>query len=323
MNINVNDLAPGSLLDITELNVRMKKADEKIRSSFASKAPAACLKLSQEGKAKSRSAQAVQSGQVQSVQKEVRTGHAPVVARDLERTGYASIDNTIIDSLNGVSDDIRQYAYDIVREDFLINNAGDMSEEERQELISLGLSEAQFVADNYLSGQNAEDFMTAMKKVAGIAANATREEDGTMDYGGIYSRNCTENGYTVEITDSIGIIKRFRPEVYQQYKELQKELAETHDIEGITKRAAKLLVTSFNELVREQPDAFKKFEKEGLKRLEEASEDDVKDTFRHVETKDVKSFIQALMQMQKGNSFSVFSSLTNRLNKVIDWFNPK
>lgn len=320
MNINVNDLAPGALLDLTALNAKGKKADEKIRATFADKSPAISLKLSIEGKAKAQSAQSAQSAQTQAVQRQVRTGTAPVVTRDLERTGYASIDNTIIDSLNGVSDDVRQYAYDIVREDFLIDNAGDMSEEERQNLISLGLSEAQFIADNYLSGDNAKDFMTAIKKVAGIAARATREEDGTMDYGCIYSRNHTENGYTVEITDSIGMMKRFRPDLYQEYKSLQKELAETHDTERILKECTKLLSGFMNELVTEQPDAWKQFKQEGLKRLEETSEKDVKDTFQNVETKSAKGFIEALMQMQNRNLFSGFPLLTNRLNSVIGQF---
>lgn len=325
MNINVN-AEVGGLLSYEMLSAKSKpltgtKLDERKRLSEVS------LQLSTEGKAKARSAgsaqtvqseQSEQTEQTKEVQQEVRTGKAPVVARDLERTGYASIDNTIIDSLNGVSDDIRQYAYDIVRNDFLIDNAGDMSEEERQELISLGLSEAQFIADNYLSGENAEDFMTAIKKVAGIAANATREEDGTMDYGGIYSRNHTENGYTVEITDSIGIIKRFCPDVYKEYKALQKELKETHDTERIVKEVAKLLAGTINELVREQPEAFKQFEKAGLERFEKASENDVKDTFRSVDTKNTKTFIQALMQMKEENGFSIFPSLTNRLNAVIE-----
>lgn len=320
MNINVNDLAPGALLDLTALNAKGKKADEKIRATFADKSAAASLKLSVEGKAKVQSAQSTQSAQTQAVQRQVRTGTAPVVARDLERTGYASIDNTIIDSLNGVSDDVRQYAYDIVREDFLIDNAGDMSEEERQNLISLGLSEAQFIADNYLSGDNAKDFMTAIKKVAGIAARATREEDGTMDYGCIYSRNHTENGYTVEITDSIGMMKRFRPDLYEEYKSLQKELKETHDTERIVKECAKLTNRFMNEYMVEHPNAWEQFKKEGLKRLEETSEKDVKDTFQNVETKSVKGFIEALMQMQNRNLFSGFPLLTNRLNSVIGQF---
>lgn len=320
MNINVNDLAPGALLDLTALNAKGKKADEKIRATFADKSPAISLKLSIEGKAKAQSAQSTQSAQTQAVQRQVRTGTAPVVARDLVRTGYAAIDNTIIDSLNGVSDDVRQYAYDIVRKDFLIDNAGDMSEEERQDLISLGLSEAQFIADNYLSGDNAKDFMTAIKKVAGIAARATREEDGTMDYGGIYRRDHTQNGYTVEITDSFAMMKHFRPDLYEEYKSLQKELKETHDTEGILKECTKLLSGFMNELVTEQPDAWKQFKKEGLARLEETSENDVKDTFQNVETKSAKGFIQALMQMQNKNLFSAFPFLTNRLDSVIGQF---
>ena len=138
-------------MDLSELDTKSKKTDEKIRSIFGEKEPiAATLKLSQEGKtaasAKTEGKQTEQSGAVQQKKPQIILN-----IRDLVRTGYASIDNAIIDSLNGVSDEVRQYAYDIVRNDFLLENAAGISESERQDLISLGLSEAQFVADNYRS----------------------------------------------------------------------------------------------------------------------------------------------------------------------------
>lgn len=312
LNINVNDTKIGSLLDYSDLNLRTEKADEKIRSTFGKKEPAASLKLSKEGKAaaKAQSSQKVQTSTVQKAKK------APWVKRDLVRTGYASIDNTIIDSLNGVSDEIRQYAYDIVRNDFLLDNAEGISEDERQDLISLGLSEAQYVADNYLSGDNANAFMAAMKKVAGIAAGGVREEDGTMDYGGIYRRDITQDGYTVEITDELKIIKQYRPEAYKEIIALRKEYEKTNDKDRF-EDYVKPFLKAINEIAREEPDAWVKSEGDGLKRLERVSDKNVKTTFRNVDTKGTQNFIQALMQMQKGNAFSPFSTLTNRINTIL------
>ncbi len=197
------------LIDCFGLKMWSKKADEKIRSSFDQKKASVSLELSLEGKAKSQYHQTVAAT---AVQEERRTGNAPETARDFNRTGYAHIDNTIIDSLHGVSTETRQYVYDMINNDFLIRHAEHISEDERQDLISQGLSEAQFIADNYLSGDNAKDFMGAIKKMAGIAANGIREEDGTMDYGGIYHTNITENGYTVQISNTVGMMKRFRPD---------------------------------------------------------------------------------------------------------------
>lgn len=325
MNINVNDTNIGSLLDLSELDAKSKKTDEKIRSVFGKKEPlAATLKLSQEGKSaaseKTASRQAVQSSTVQ--QQKATGKKAPQVTRDLVRTGYAAIDNTIIDSLNGVSDEVRQYAYDIVRNDLLLEYAEDISEDERQNLISLGLSEAQYIADNYLSGNNAKAFMSAIKKVAGIAANGVCEEDGTMNYGGIYRTDITENGYTVQITDTFNMMKRYRPDMYKEYKAIQKEFKETatedRDTYALLKRLGKVMNQFMKEMIAQQPEAFKEFERDGLRKLERASDKDVKPTFRNVDTKGTQNFIQSLMQMQKGNAFSPFPTLTNRINTIID-----
>ena len=324
MNINVNDTKIGSLLDLSELDTKSKKTDEKIRSILGEKEPiAATLKLSQEGKtaasAKTEGKQTEQSGAVQQ-----KKPQAALNIRDLVRTGYASIDNAIIDSLNGVSDEVRQYAYDIVRNDFLLENAAGISESERQDLISLGLSEAQFVADNYLSGDNAKAFMTAMKKVAGIAAGGDREEDGTMDYDIIYKTDPayqTKDGYTFThgSIDDVKMMKRYRPEMYKEYKALQKEFKENENRDSYDygKQFAKLLLRFVNEIMAEQPGAFKEFERDGQKRLEEMSDKNVRDTFKNVETNSVQNFFQSLMQMQKGNAFSPFPTLTNRINTII------
>lgn len=324
MNVNANDLLIGSLLDKSELKIRSQKTDEKIRANFGKKEPlGVSLKISHEAKEKAQSDTAVHTRAV-SRQTALPEGHAPEVKRDLVRTGYASIDNTIIDSLNGVSDEIRQYAYDIVRNDLLLTDVSGISEEERQELISLGMTEAQFVADNYLSGENAEDYMTAMRRVAGIAANGVRDEDGIMDYGGLYETNITENGYTVEITDTFRMMKQYRPEMYAQSKALEKEIANAKEEDKIPllSKYAKLNLDFMKDMIREQPEAFKQFEREQMRKLEELPEFEVSDTFRDAETKGVKNFMNALMQIQMKNqqAFSAFPALTKRIHSILSQF---
>lgn len=315
MIINANETG---LIDFSGLKKWSKTTDEKIRSSFKEKKDSVSLELSPEGKTKSQYHQPVAT---KAVQEEIRTGCAPETARDFNRTGYAHIDNTIIDSLNGVSIETRQYVYDMINSDILINDASNISEDERQELISLGLSEAQFIADNYLSGDNAKDFMGAIKKMAGIAANGIREEDGTMDYGGIYNNNVTENGYTVQITNTAAMIKRFRPDMYEELRSIEKG-EQGGDVWERLRASAKILNKFANEVIAKQPNMYRQFEKEGLERLEQASEKDVRDTFQHVETKGVQNFVDALTQLHGSGQFNAFSSLTNRLSTVISLLTP-
>ena len=77
-----------------------------------------------------------------------------------------------------------------------------------------------------------------------------------------------------------------------------------------------------NEVVVKKPNMYKQFEKEGLEKLEQVSEKDVRDTFQHVETKGAQNFVDALTHLQGSGQFNAFSSLMNRLDTIISLLTP-
>lgn len=116
-------------------------------------------------------------------------------------------------------------------------------------------------------------------------------------------------------------MKRFRPDMYEEYLAIEKNWNETKNRDCL-KASAKLTLKFINEMMEKQPDAFKQFQKEGFEKLKQASDKEVRDTFKHVDTKGVQNFVDALIKLQGSGQFAEFSSLTNRIGTIINTLMP-
>lgn len=86
------------------------------------------------------------------------------------------------DSLEGASQQVRDATFTTISKNFLLRDVGDMTEEQRQAMISLGLEKARYIADNYLEGQQAKDYMDAMTTIAKFGVNGVKDESGKVTY---------------------------------------------------------------------------------------------------------------------------------------------
>lgn len=231
----------------------------------------------------------------------------------MPRTGYAAIDNSLMDSLKNVSDNVKQSAYSIIRQDILRGYSGGMSETERQDRISFGLAEAQYLADNFMGDDDASRFMTAMRKIAGIAVKGTTEANGQMTYDmpGNSGYFVDKDGYTVENTDTIGMMKKYDAEKYAQWKELQDKFGETGDDEYL-KASMRVTIQFVLDNASKHPERVKEFEKEKDGKIEKLLEQDVKKTFEKIDTKSFDAFMSSLKAIQNMN-----------MNLQNNWFNTR
>lgn len=85
------------------------------------------------------------------------------------------------DSLEG---QVKKYVMQPFRnlQKLFLRDVGDMTEEQRQAMISLGLEKARYIADNYLEGQQAKDYMDAMTTIAKFALNGVKDENGKYTF---------------------------------------------------------------------------------------------------------------------------------------------
>ncbi|MFE3573062.1 hypothetical protein [Lysinibacillus sp. NPDC059133] len=70
---------------------------------------------------------------------------------------HIQTNDKLANSLKGASQQVFDATYITISQNFLVRDVGDMTEEQRQAMISLGLEKAQYIADNYLTGQQAKD----------------------------------------------------------------------------------------------------------------------------------------------------------------------
>lgn len=233
----------------------------------------------------------------------------------LKRTGHEAIDNKIVDALKNVDEDVRNYAYEIVNNDFLRDYKGDMTEDERQDLIALGLKEAEYIADNYLSGEDAGEFMKAMKKVAVIAADGVEGKNGRMDYGLPEGTMVDKNGHTIHTTDTEGMMKAYSPETYKKYSALVDEFKETGNQDKLI-ASMRLMIQFVVDTAKNDPGAVDRYEKGVARKVSDMSDKDVRHTFDDVDTASSDRFINSLKNMQNKNHLEHGVSYQNRIKQI-------
>lgn len=99
-----------------------------------------------------------------------------------EYSGIASADQAIHDALKNADNDTKAFVYRTIRNNFLVKDASELSEEERQANISLGMEKATFAANTMLDEGQRKSFLDAMGQIAKLASAGTREGeyDGTI-----------------------------------------------------------------------------------------------------------------------------------------------
>lgn len=298
MNVNAeNTFLSGQMKPLQKVRQLTPDLDAKLRSQFSKEKSlladaAATLKISDEG----REMNSQNTGRVT----ETHPAYVNNVIH-LTRTGYASIDNPILDALAGQSEEIKNYVYGIINQNFFLEDAGDMTEQERQDAISLGLAKAKHIADNYMDDDTAKSFMQAMTKAANIASSGIREEDGKLDYGlPLFSVSSDEKGHTIEEPDSFnrtsGMMREYDPETYAKFKECMNAFKKADGDDKIEKfvDAVKIALKFINDMARNNPDVFKRYDRAVQARINNTSTAKLSDTFAGIEEKDNASFIEAI-----------------------------
>lgn len=101
--------------------------------------------------------------------------------RDSSAEWRKELESKLVNSLSGLGENIIDAAYSIIN-DNLLTHDGAISEEERMELISLGLEKAKYLAEHYMEKEKADEFMSAMNTIAKIGTSGTVNENGILQY---------------------------------------------------------------------------------------------------------------------------------------------
>lgn len=95
---------------------------------------------------------------------------------------HIQTNDQLVRSLDGLEPNVVDAAYDIINDNLLKQDAGGLTEEQRQGLISLGIEKAKYIAANYMDEDTASRFLGAMEKIAQFSVNGVTEGTGKITY---------------------------------------------------------------------------------------------------------------------------------------------
>jgi hypothetical protein len=133
----------------------------------------------------------------------------------------------LVKSLQGVSENVQRAAYSIIRKNLMPWNVVDLSEEQRQAAISLGMEKAKFLADNYLSKSTGSEFLDAMEMIAKFGMSGVKGDDGRMTYSIMWGKG---TGIDDTNFNEFDLMKEKDPEAYQTYNAMCAEVLQKGDV---------------------------------------------------------------------------------------------
>ena len=152
----------------------------------------------------------------------------------------------LLKSLQGADDAVVDAAYSIIQTNLLPHNVGTMTEEERQELILVGLEEAKYLADS-LDEDKAGLFMEAMNTIAKYGINGSMDHEGNVSYD---IRWGALVGAPDDYISTGEFMKKIAPKEYAQYSSMMAE--------AIQKKDDRLLMDAMRYFVNWESQAYRK-----------------------------------------------------------------
>lgn len=128
--------------------------------------------------------------------------------------GTAEIDSTLSRILDGKAPEVSKAVYSLIRSNFITGDTKSGGEEQAA-LLELGMSQAKYIADNYMTGAEAADFLATMKYIAGISK--TRAIDSTTGKVTYTTPPDKPVGAPDDYVNPTDLMKRFEPETYDKF----------------------------------------------------------------------------------------------------------
>ena len=235
------------------------------------------------------------------VHNDISANHLPAYS------GMYEDDKTIAAAVENCTNEEKAFVYDIIRRNFLVENRGSMTEEERQANIALGMKKTEYAAENFISEDKREAFLEAMENIAKLASAGKADKDGNMDYGVNKAKYLGHGSNIVYTTNTDDMMKRMDRAAYEEYKKLS------------GKDSLKYLMNWYEDVLKRNPDMVNEYEQRSEKYVEENVKNRKLDTtFKDIKTDSKTAFLESLRAFQLNNP-GFLSSLINRELSLQFW----
>lgn len=225
-----------------------------------------------------------------------------------EYSGIYEVDKAIATAVENCSEEERGFVYDIIRQNFLVKNAGNITEEERLANISLGMKKAEYAANNFISVDNKKAFLDAMESVAKLASAGKADSNGNMNYGVHMPHYLGHGSGLVATTDTLDMMRTMDPKAYEEYLKIGEESSEKdrplNSLRYLTNWALNSAGINSN-MVSEYEKISKEYVEENVKGQK------MDKTFADIRIDSISAFVESLKAFQEKNPLFL-SAIINR-----------
>lgn len=220
--------------------------------------------------------------------------------------------NKLEKSLQGADENIIDAAYSIIRSDLIPNKVGNLTEDERKELISVGLEKAKLLAD-HLEDEKADSFMEAMNTIAKYGINGKTDDQGNITYdirwGAIV-------GAPDDYISTGELMQKISPDQYKTYSSMLEEAFEKND-EQLLLKATKFAIDWERNSYQNSPAPFEREKKEQVNWKEKIDNTEIISKY-DTDRSDLKSFIDSILVQNKVIDVNYISDNLEKFAKFFD-----
>ncbi|WP_058829931.1 hypothetical protein [Paenibacillus polymyxa] len=207
----------------------------------------------------------------------------------------------INDALNRVLEDqpeeVSNAVYNMIQSNFIVDGTV-TDEKQRSVLLEMGVSQSKYIADRYMEGDKAKEFMKTMNQIAGIALTRTMDsETGDISYTTPADRPIGAPEDYVKLSE---VMKQVDPQKYTAFM---------NDIKGGGNGLSQLL--SFAQKVPQNPDWINKYKERTGQTEELLNKPQLTNQFDKADTSSASAFMNSMQNLLKESSPAQNSYMQN------------
>jgi len=223
-------------------------------------------------------------------------------------SGMYGADKTVASAVENCGKEEQGFVYDIIRQNFLVENSGSMTEEERQANISLGMKKAEYAAENFIPEDSRKSFLDAMESIAKLASAGKADGSGNMDYGIAKGRYLGHGSSIVQTTSALDMMRTMDSSAYTEYQKISRESSN----EDRPLNTLKYLTNWYAGAVKKNPSMVDDYEKQSEEYVEKNVKGRKPDTtFSDIKTGNKAVFLESLKAFRNNNP-NFLASIINR-----------
>ncbi|MDQ0495997.1 hypothetical protein [Paenibacillus brasilensis] len=220
-----------------------------------------------------------------------------IVSHAAKYFGTTQINDSLNRVLEGQPEEVSNSVYNMIQSNFIVDGTV-TDENQRAVLLEMGVSQSKYIADHYMEGDKAKEFLETMNQIAGIALTRSIDsETGDISYTTPTDRPLGAPEDYVKLSE---VMKQADPQQYAAFM---------NDIKGGGNGLSQLL--SFAQKVPQNPDWINKY-KERTGQMEELlNNTQLKNRFDKADTTSASAFMNSMQTLLKEASATQDSYMQN------------